>query len=108
MTKYRLMFLLSKRDNLNSLYKFDIANIDGEKTYREFDTAEEVDSYVENLLNNERYSRDEIVVVQVKEYDISTNISNTISTVSDKIIPKTTIYYDKNTDNFYSHTYETE
>lgn len=108
MTKYRLMFLLSKRENLEDLYKFDVIDIDGEIKYREFETLEEVDTYVEDLLNKGEYSREEISVVQVKEYDIFTNISNTISTVSDKIIPKTTIYYDENTDSFYSHIYETE
>ena len=55
MTKYRLMFLLSKRENLGDLYKFDTTEIDDKIVYREFETLEEADSYVETLLNQQGY-----------------------------------------------------
>lgn len=105
--KYRVMFLVSKRDNYESLYKFDITTIDNNIQYKEFDTLEQADDYVEFLLNNSKYSKDEILVVQIKDYDIFTNIHNTISVVSDKIIPRKMIYYNKDEDNFYLHVYDT-
>lgn len=104
--KYRVMFLVSKRSNYQDLYKFDTTKIDQELQYREFDTIEEVDLYVENLLNEGKYSMNEILVVQVKHYDIFTNIYNSISVDKDEIITKTTIYYDKNTNEYYCHKYK--
>ena len=106
--KYRLMFLVSPRNNYDNLYKFDTTTINDVTQYREFDTLEEVDTYVENLLNNSKYSRSDIMVVQVKDYEIFTDIYNTISTISDRIIPRTTIYYDKNTEEYYLHTSKNE
>ena len=74
MSKYRLMFLLSKRKNLEDLYRYDTTDINGQKSYREFETLEEADSYVENLLNNHGYSKEDILVVSEREFDVSVNI----------------------------------
>lgn len=112
MTKYRIMFLLSQRENLGSLYKFDTTKIDNETLYREFDTLEAADSYVETLLNKSGYSKNDVLVVQVKDYDISTNIEESGSgteepvdpTSEDKEIPESTIYYNKDTDSYFLHT----
>lgn len=71
MSKYRVMFLLSKRDNLEDLYKYDTTEIDGQVLYREFDTVEEVDAYVETLLNDQNYSKDEILVVREREFTVN-------------------------------------
>ena len=70
MTKYRLMFLLSKRDNLEDLYKYDTTDINGETYYREFETLEEADAYVEVLLNQQGYSKEDILLVCEKEFDV--------------------------------------
>lgn len=76
MTKYRLMFLLSKRENLGDLYKFDTTEIDDKIVYREFETLEEADSYVETLLNQQGYSKEDIIVVREKEFDIGVKIKD--------------------------------
>ena len=76
MTKYRLMFLLSKRDNLEDLYKYDTTTIDGEIVYREFETLEEADAYVETLLNQQGYSKEDIMVVCEREFDVEVKISD--------------------------------
>ena len=70
MTKYRLMFLLSKRENLEDLYKYDTTDINGETYYREFETLEEADSYVEVLLNQQGYSKEDILLVREREFDV--------------------------------------
>lgn len=76
MTKYRLMFLLSKRENLGDLYKFDTTEIDDKIVYREFETLEEADGYVETLLNQQGYSKEDIIVVREKEFDIGVKIKD--------------------------------
>lgn len=76
MTKYRLMFLLSKRENLEDLYKFDTTEIDDKIVYREFETLEEADSYVETLLNQQGYSKEDIIVVREKEFDVGVKIKD--------------------------------
>ena len=110
MTKYRIMFLLSQRENLGSLYKFDTTKIN-ETLYREFDTLEAADAYVETLLNKSGYSKNDVLVVRVKDYDISTNIEESgsgteepVDPISeDKEIPESTIYYNKYTDSYFLH-----
>ena len=74
MSKYRLMFLLSKRNNLEDLYRYDTTDINGQIVYREFNTLEEADIYVENLLNNHGYSKEDILVVNEKDFEVSVNI----------------------------------
>ena len=71
MSKYRIMLLLSKKDDLGNLYKYDTTEIDGQVLYREFDTVEEVDAYVETLLNDQNYSKDEILVVREREFTVN-------------------------------------
>lgn len=70
MSKYRIMFLLSKKENLNDLYKFDTTEIDGEVFYREFSTLEEADTYIEILLNQQGYSKEDILLVREKEFNV--------------------------------------
>lgn len=70
MSKYRIMFLLSKKENLNDLYKFDTTEIDGEVFYREFSTLEEADAYIETLLNQQGYSKEDILLVREKEFNV--------------------------------------
>lgn len=70
MSKYRVMFLLSKKENLNDLYKFATTEIDGEVSYREFTTLEEADAYIETLLNQQGYSKEDILLVREKEFDV--------------------------------------
>ena len=70
MSKYRVMFLLSKKENLNDLYKFATTEIDGVVSYREFATLEEADAYIETLLNQQGYSKEDILLVREKEFDV--------------------------------------
>lgn len=70
MSKYRVMFLLSKKENLNDLYKFATTEIDGVVSYREFATLEEADAYIETLLNQHGYSKEDILLVREKEFDV--------------------------------------
>lgn len=70
MSKYRVMFLLSKKENLNDLYKFATTEIDGKVFYREFTTLEEADAYIETLLNQQGYSKEDILLVREKEFEV--------------------------------------
>ena len=115
MSKYRLMFLLSKRNNLQNLYKYDTTDIDGQTTYREFDTLEEADIYVENLLNNHGYSKEDILVVNERDFDVSVNIiedkddepSDPGGSETPGILPDNIVYKDVDTNITAKYTFTT-
>ena len=73
--KYYIMTVKSQRDNFGSLYQFlTTTAIDNEISPVEFDSDEELDIYVEDMLNNGGYSKDDFVIIQIKDYDIKIDI----------------------------------
>lgn len=85
MSKYRVMFLLSKKENLNDLYKFATTEIDGEVFYREFSTLEEADAYIETLLNQQGYSKEDILLVREKEFNVCIKLRIVVLENQDKM-----------------------
>lgn len=71
---YRIMFAVSKKDNYETLYKYDTTEIDGEIKPREFSAEQELEEYVKKLL--ETYSKSDFIIVTEKEYNIDTDIYN--------------------------------
>lgn len=71
---YRLMFVEQERENLETVYRFDTIEIDGVTQYREFTTEQELDTYIEDLLNDGGYAKKDFIVVSVVDYDVETDI----------------------------------
>lgn len=59
---------------LNSSYRFQTTVVNGEVVPVELETEEELDEYIEDLLNNKGYSKSDFIIVTKKEYDIDTDI----------------------------------
>lgn len=74
MTIYRIMFVVQEKSNLETIYKFDTTEIDGEIKYREFNTETSLDDYVEYLLNEGGYAKKDFIVVSVKDYNVKSDI----------------------------------
>lgn len=75
MKNYRIMFVASKKDNLESLYKFETTEIDGIVQYKEYDNLTDVADRAVELLSN-GYSKDDFIIVTVKDYNIDTDIDD--------------------------------
>ena len=71
---YRIMFVAQEKPNYETVYKFDTTEIDGEIKYREFSTEQELDTYVESLLNEGGYAKKDFIVVSVKDYNVESDI----------------------------------
>lgn len=76
---YRIMFVVQERENLETVYKFDTIEIDGEIQYREFNTETALDDYVEYLLNEGGYSKKDFIVVSVVDYDVEADIFDNVT-----------------------------
>lgn len=71
---YRIMVVKSKRENYGSLYQYLTTTIDGVTMPVEVNSAEELDTKVEKMLNSEGYSKDDFIVIQVIDYNIDVDI----------------------------------
>lgn len=71
---YRILDVISEKDNYQSLYRFQTTEIDGIIQPKEFETDEELDAYVEDLLNNKGYAKSDFLIVSVKEYGVKADI----------------------------------
>lgn len=71
--KYKIMFVVSKKDNLESLYKFETTEIDKTIQYKEYTTELDLENRVIELLSK-GYSKDDFIIVTVKDYNIDTDI----------------------------------
>ena len=67
---YRIMIAQSKRDNFASLYQYLTTNVDGEVSPLELQNKEELDARIEKMLNEDGYSKDDFIVVEVVDYTI--------------------------------------
>lgn len=67
---YRIMIAQSKRDNFASLYQYLTTNVDGEVSPLELESNEELDARIEKMLNEDGYSKDDFIVVEVVDYTI--------------------------------------
>lgn len=67
---YRIMIAQSKRDNFASLYQYLTTNVDGEVSPLELESKEELDARIEKMLNEDGYSKDDFIVVEVVDYMI--------------------------------------
>lgn len=74
MTVYRIMFAVQSKNDLETIYKFDTIEVDGEIKYREFNTETALDDYVEYLLNEGGYAKKDFIVVSVKDYNVKSDI----------------------------------
>lgn len=67
---YRIMLAQSKRKNFESLYQYLTTNVDGVISPLELNSKEELDKRIEKMLNEDGYSKDDFIVVQVVDYTI--------------------------------------
>lgn len=68
---YRILIVKSKKKDYASLYQY-LTTVDSEENIVpvEFSTIEELDLYVENMLNEEGYSKDDFEIVKHITYTI--------------------------------------
>lgn len=68
--------MLKKEDGIDytSTYVFKTHNVDGTNLPIEFETLEELDRYVEDLLNNKGFAKSDFIIVEVKDYNIVADI----------------------------------
>ena len=67
---YRIMTVVSARDNYQSLYKYMTTTIDGETIPLELQTKEDLDAKVEKLLNEDGLAKKDFIIVQEIDYSI--------------------------------------
>ena len=67
---YRIMIAQSKRENFASLYQYLTTNVDGDVSPLELESKEELDARIEKMLNEDGYSKDDFIVVEVVDYTI--------------------------------------
>jgi len=68
---YRIMLVKSKRDKFASLYQWMTeTSDDGEVAIVEFETEDELDAKVENMLNDGGYAKSDFIVVKLVNYTI--------------------------------------
>ena len=70
--KYRIMIAKSIKENFQTLYQYLTTNIDGEIKPLELDEEDNLDVYIEDMLNNQGYSKNDFLIVNVKDYTIKT------------------------------------
>ena len=68
--------MLKKEDGIDytSTYVFKTHNVDGTILPIEFETLEELDRYVEDLLNNKGFAKSDFIIVEVKDYSVKADI----------------------------------
>lgn len=67
---YRIMLAQSKRKNYETLYQYLTTNIDGVVSPLELSSKDELDARIEKMLNEDGYTKDDFIVVQVVDYSI--------------------------------------
>lgn len=67
---YRIMIAKSKRDNYQTLYQYLTTYNNGEITPVGIETDAELDAYVEDMLNNGGYAKNDFLIARVLDYDI--------------------------------------
>ncbi len=73
---YRILDLADKRDNYASLYKYMTkTNEVNQVVPVEFATDAELDTFVEDLLNNKGYAKSDFMIITVKDYGVSADIA---------------------------------
>lgn len=78
--KYRIMFVVSAKENLESVYKFETTEVDGVVQCKEYTTDVDLENRVLELLNN-GYSKSDFIIVSVRDYDIDTDINNSVTDI---------------------------
>lgn len=73
---YRIMEVVTEKKNNNSLFRF-MKTIDekNNEVIVEIETKEELDTFVENLLNGD-YAKKDFIIVEVLDYEIDALIDN--------------------------------
>lgn len=67
---YRIMILKSERSNYQSLYQYLTTTVDNETVPLEIETKDELDAYVEDMLNNGCYAKSDFIVMNYINYSI--------------------------------------
>ena len=71
---YRIMDVKTRKDNYETTYAFKTNTVDGVLCPVEFSTEMQLDAYVEDLLNNKGYAKDDFIIVEVKDFSVAANI----------------------------------
>jgi len=72
---YRILDLADKRDNYASLYKYMIKTNEANQVLPvEFATDTELDTFVDDLLNNKGYAKSDFMIITIKDYGVSADI----------------------------------
>ena len=76
---YRIMEVKKYKENYGSLYSYMTETTPlGEVKPIEIETDSELDKFVEDLLNNKGYSKDDFIIINVTDYEIDAKISEDI------------------------------
>ena len=67
---YRIMIAGSRRDNYKTLYQYLTTTKNGATVPIGIETDEELDIFVEDMLNKKGYAKDDFVVVNVVDYKL--------------------------------------
>ena len=67
---YRIMIAKSKKSNYETLYQYLTTTTDGVVSPKEFSDADSVDAYVETMLNDNGYAKDDFIIVKVIDFTI--------------------------------------
>ena len=70
MAGYRIMFAKTKASDYASLYQFMTVNVNGTVAPYEYTTKADLDTAIEKMLNEDGYSKNDFIVVQVVDYTI--------------------------------------
>lgn len=71
--RYQIMFVVSEKENLESLYRFETTEIDGVIQEKYYDTDIDLENRVRELLNN-GYAKSDFIIVIKKNYNVDTDI----------------------------------
>ena len=67
---YRIMVVKSERSNYASLYQYLTTVVDDVIVPVEYETKEDLDAKVEEMLNDGGYSKSDFIIVNVVDYTI--------------------------------------
>lgn len=79
---YRIMIVVSKKDDAKSLYQYLTSTVDNVTAPLEFDSKEALDAYVEKMLNG-NYAKSDFIIVKPVEYSLTAGAYSDDEVVAD-------------------------
>ena len=67
---YRIMLVVSKKENSKSLYQYLTSTVENVTSPMEFEDETSLDKYVESMLNN-GYAKSDFIIVKPVEYTLT-------------------------------------